>query len=207
MAGIGYLPARDRLAASATRFVYGAKEAPDEALRTFGSRLTRAVPMDELLLQLAESLRKTMALTRAEVYTGTGDVLERAVSVPDAGPRSIVVTPRERPVVTRAGVSGSAWVSVWLPALLEGREQVQLRMAPVSYGGELLGLIVVERPATPSTTHSWMRRCRRRWTSFAARPRRCASRGPGSWPAVTLSGAAWSAICTTAPSRTSSRWR
>jgi signal transduction histidine kinase len=68
--------------------------------------------------------------------------------VPDAGPRSIVVTPRERPVVTRAGVSGSAWVSVWLPALLEGREQVQLRMAPVSYGGELLGLIVVERPAT-----------------------------------------------------------
>jgi signal transduction histidine kinase len=148
VAAIGYLPARDRLAASATRFVYGAKEAPDEALRTFGSRLTRAVPMDELLLQLAESLRKTMALTRAEVYTGTGDVLERAVSVPDAGPRSIVVTPRERPVVTRAGVSGSAWVSVWLPALLEGREQVQLRMAPVSYGGELLGLIVVERPAT-----------------------------------------------------------
>jgi signal transduction histidine kinase len=147
VAAIGYLPARDRLVASATRFVYGAKEAPDEALRTFGSRLTRAVPMDELLLQLAESLRKTMALTRAEVYTGTGDVLERAVSVPDAGLRSIVVTPRERPVVTRAGVSGSAWVSVWLPALLEGREQVQLRMAPVSHGGELLGLIVVERSA------------------------------------------------------------
>ena len=35
--------------------------------------------MDELLLQLAESLRKTMALTSAEVYTGSGDVLERAV--------------------------------------------------------------------------------------------------------------------------------
>jgi signal transduction histidine kinase len=147
VAAIGYLPARDRLVASATRFVYGAREAPDEALRTFGSRLTRAVPMDELLLQLAESLRKTMTLTRAEVYTGAGDVLERAVSVPDAGPRSIVVTPRERPVVTRAGVSGSAWASVWLPALLEGREHEQVRVAPVSHGGELLGLIVVERPA------------------------------------------------------------
>jgi signal transduction histidine kinase len=147
VAAIGYLPARDRLVTSATRFVYGAREAPDEALRTFGSRLTRAIPMDELLLQLAESLRKTMGLTRAEVYTGMGDVLERAVSVPDAGPRSIVVTQRERPVVTRAGVSGSAWVSVWLPALLEGREDAQLRMSPVSHGGELLGLIVVERPA------------------------------------------------------------
>ena len=43
------------------------REAPDEALRTFGSRMTRAVAMDELLLQLAESLRKTMRLTRAEV--------------------------------------------------------------------------------------------------------------------------------------------
>jgi signal transduction histidine kinase len=147
VAAVGYLPARDRLLASATRFVYGAREAPDEALRTFGSRLTRAIPMDELLLQLAESLRKTMSLARAEVYTGSGDVLERAVSVPDAGPRSIVVTPRERPVVTRAGVSGTAWASVWLPALVEDREQEQLRIAPISYAGDLLGLIVVERRA------------------------------------------------------------
>ena len=104
IAAIGYLPARERLLAWAKYVVYGAREAPDEALRTFGSRLTRAIPMDELLLQLAESLRKTMALTSAEVYTGSGDVLERTMSVPDAGPRSIVVTPRERPVITRAGV-------------------------------------------------------------------------------------------------------
>ncbi len=146
IAAIGYLPARERLVASATRAVYGAREAPDEALRTFGSRLTRAISMDELLLQLAESLRKTMALTSAEVYTGSDDVLERAVSVPDAGPRSLLITPRERPVVTRAGVSGSAWAAVWLPALLDGRERAQLRVSPVSHGGQLLGLIVVERP-------------------------------------------------------------
>jgi signal transduction histidine kinase len=145
---IGYLPARERLMSAATRLVYGAREAPDEVLRTFGSRLTRAIPMDELLLQLAESLRKTMDLTSAEIYTGTGDVLERAVSVPDSGPGSIVVTPRERPVVTRAGVSGSAWASVWLPTVLEGREHEQVRVAPVSYGGDLLGLIVVDRPVT-----------------------------------------------------------
>jgi signal transduction histidine kinase len=142
-----YLPSRDRLLASATRFVYGAREAPDEVLRTFGSRMTRAVAMDELLLQLAESLRKTMGLTRAEVYTGGGEVLERTVSVPDAGRRSILLSERERPVVTRAGVSGNAWASVWLPALLDGRERCQLRVAPISHGGELLGLIVVERQA------------------------------------------------------------
>ena len=151
LAAIGYLPIRGRLVAFATRFVYGTREAPGETLRTFGSRMTRAVSMDELLLQLAESLRKTMRLDCAEVYTGAGDVLERAVSVPDASGKSIVLTDRERPVVARAGVSGSAWASVWLPALLDGREQAQLRVAPISHAGELLGLIVVERAARADT--------------------------------------------------------
>jgi signal transduction histidine kinase len=44
-------------------------------------------------------------------------------------------------------VSGNAWTAVWLPAVLAGRVQVQVRVAPVSHGGELLGLIIAERPA------------------------------------------------------------
>src|SRR5436190_14816524 len=148
LAAIGYLPVRGRLVAFATRFVYGTREAPGESLRTFGSRMTRAVSMDELLLQLAESLRKTMRLDCAEIYTGAGDVLERAVSVPDASSKSLVLTDRERPVVARAGVSGAAWASVWLPALLDGRDGALLRIAPACHSGELLGLIVVQRSAT-----------------------------------------------------------
>jgi signal transduction histidine kinase len=144
---VGYLPVRERLITWATRSVFGARQAPDEVLRTFGSRMTRAISMDELLLQLAESLRKTMNLASAEVYTGMGDVLERVAAVPDRGPASLVITARERPVVTRAGVSGNAWVSVWLPALLEGRGDCQLRAMPVSHAGELQGLIVAQRPA------------------------------------------------------------
>ena len=151
LAAIGYLPVRARLVASATRFVYGTREVPGEALRTFGSRMTRAVAMDELLLQLAESLRKSMRLDCAEIYTGAGNVLERTVSVPDAGGKSVVLTDRERPVVARAGVSGSAWASVWLPSLLDGREEAQLRVAPISHAGDLLGLIVVERAARADT--------------------------------------------------------
>ena len=151
VAAVIFVPVRERFLQSSTRFVYGAREAPDEVLRTFGSRLTRAIPMDELLLQLAESLRKTLALASAEVFTGAGEVLERTVSVPDIGPGSIVVSPRERPVVTRAGVSGTAWASIWLPALLAGRESEQLRVAPVSHAGELLGLIVVERSSQASS--------------------------------------------------------
>ena len=99
--------------------------------------MTRAIPMDELLLQLAESLRKTLGLSSAEIYTGVGEVLERTASVPDLGPGSIVVSPRERPVVTRAGVSGTAWASIWLPSLLAGRDADQPRGgAPVGHRGE-----------------------------------------------------------------------
>ena len=121
VAAVGYLPARDRLIASATRFVYGAREAPDEVLRTFGSRLTRAVAMDELLLQLAESLRKTMLLASAEVYTGERRRTGAGGVGPGRGPPVHRHDDRERPVVTRAGVSGNAWASVWLPGLLDGR--------------------------------------------------------------------------------------
>jgi signal transduction histidine kinase len=149
VAAISFAPARERLNDWATRRVFGARQAPDEVLRTFGSRMTRAISMDELLLQLAESLRKTMTLTSAEVYTGMGDVLERTASVPDSGPRSLLVGDRERQIVARAGVSGHAWASVWLPALNgAGPESGQLRVAPVSHAGELLGLIVVRRPVT-----------------------------------------------------------
>ena len=126
VAALIFVPVRARFLDSATRFVYGSREAPDEVLRTFGSRLTRAIPMDELLLQLSESLRKTMGLASAEVYTGTGEVLERTASVPDFGPSSLVVSPRERPVVTRAGVSGTAWASIWLPALVQERGTEQI---------------------------------------------------------------------------------
>jgi hypothetical protein len=60
-------PARRRLEEFANQRVYGERSAPDEAPRTFATRMSRAVPMDELLRQLAESLRKSMGVARAEV--------------------------------------------------------------------------------------------------------------------------------------------
>lgn len=142
-----YLPARQRLADAANRLVYGEREAPDTVLSTFGSRLSRAVPMDELLLQLAESLRKTMVLDAAEVWTGSGGRLSRAVSVPDRPSALLTLSPAELPVVARSGVSGPAWLAVWLPGLLAGRADARLRVAPVTHSGELFGLIVAERRA------------------------------------------------------------
>ena len=147
VAAVVYTPARARLVRFSNRLIYGEQHAPDEALRTFGARLTRAIPFDELLLQLAESLRKSMALRAAEVWTGSAGRLERVVSVPERGPARLDLTPAEQPVVARARVSGAAWLQVWLPRLLEGRGDAMVRMAPITHAGELLGFIVVERPA------------------------------------------------------------
>ncbi|HUR18412.1 MAG TPA: histidine kinase [Acidimicrobiales bacterium] len=145
IASLLYLPARDRLSGVANRLVYGEQAAPDEALRTFGSRLTRAIPLDELLLQLAESLRKTMRLASAEVWTGMGGRLERTVSLPHREMAVIELGAKEAPVVARAGVSGGTWLGVWLPQLIAGRDAGLVRVAPIAHGGELLGLIVAER--------------------------------------------------------------
>jgi len=141
-----YGPARQRLTQYANRIVYGEREAPDTVLRTFGSRLSRAVPMDELLLQVAESLRKTLGLAAAEVWTGSGGHLERTVSVPDVPVKRMTLNDEEATVVARAGVTGTAWVEIWLPQLLEGREDALVRVAPTTHSGQVLGLIVAVRP-------------------------------------------------------------
>jgi len=148
VAAVLYIPTRERLARFSNRLVYGEREAPDQVLKTFGSRLSRAIPLDELLLQVAESLRKTLTLTSAEIWTGSGGRLERSVSVPDSPVVHLTVRPDEEAVVARAGVSGPAWAKVWMGGLLNGREEAALRVAPITHSGHLLGLIVAIRAPT-----------------------------------------------------------
>jgi signal transduction histidine kinase len=143
-----YAPARLRLTTIANRLVYGERVAPEETLRGFGARLTRATPMDELLLQLVESLRRTMAASAAEVWTGTSGRLDLAAAVPHRDPPPLIIDRASLPVVARAGVAGGTWIDVWLPALTAGRAGGSItRVAPIAHAGELLGLIVVQRRA------------------------------------------------------------
>ena len=146
-------PARLRLEEWSNQRVYGERHSPDEALRTFGGRMSRAVPMDELLLQLVESLKKTLHLTAAEIWTGGNGDLSRSVSVPERGPAHLHLEGEELSVVARAHAQGNAWIQVWAPALLDGRDDRIVRVVSVAHLGELLGLIVVERRAddTPFT--------------------------------------------------------
>jgi len=142
------VPLRHRLIRSADALVAGRDPSPDEVVTTFGARMSRAVPMDELMLQLAESLRATMAGGGAEIWTGTDGILTRAVSVPARGPDRIQLDEHGRVVIGRARIGGPGWTSVWLPELFTSTEgRGDHRVVPIAHLGALLGLLVVRRPA------------------------------------------------------------
>jgi signal transduction histidine kinase len=138
------LPIRARLRELARGWVGSRPRPAKTVLETFGTRMTRAVPMDELLLQLAETLRSTIGPLSAEVWTGSDGVLERTVSVPERPRDRITLAGPELAAVSSARVSGNAWAEVWLPQLVSADRAV--RIAPVTHLGKLLGLLVVARP-------------------------------------------------------------
>ena len=218
-------PARHRLEEVANQRVYGERHRPDDAIKTFAGRMSRAVPMDELLLQLAESLKKSLALTASEVWTGSAGTLDRAVSVPDRGSAHLSLRGRG----ARGGHPGPR-AGQRLAADLDagvcwrGVTSRQVRAAVVAHLGELLGLIVVER-RRPTTRRSPTRTtgCSPSWparsawpctTSVSTRPSRRHSSSSRSatrsWPPPasassprpTSPGARSSATSTTGPSST-----
>ncbi len=144
VAALVYQPMRNRLALVANQLVYGERDTPDDSLRTWGSRLTRAIPLDELLLQLTESLRKSMGLAAAEIFTGSDGRYEMAAGVPHREAPVVAIGEKERAVVARAGVTGGTWLDIWIPALA-GANSADVRIAPIAHAGHLLGMIVLTR--------------------------------------------------------------
>lgn len=145
VAAVAWRPARRRLADRINRLLYGEAEDPSDALRTWGARLSRSVPMDELLLQLTESLSKAFRLSRSEVWTGSDGRYDRVAAVPDRGLGELKLNEREESVTAAAGVVGRGWLQVWIPSLLDEMDDSEVRIAPVAHAGELLGLLVVAR--------------------------------------------------------------
>lgn len=157
------LPVRNRLLALGRSLVGGRAEGAEQVLSGFGARMSRAIPMDELLLQLVESLHATIAPSGAEVWVGDEGSLSRTVSVPHSASARLELDADTRRVVGAARIGGRAWVSIWLPALLAPHSELEvgaavepvaergavedLRVVPLAHLGTLLGLLVVRCPA------------------------------------------------------------
>src|SRR5450759_3441033 len=143
------------VSSSSSRRSQGASlSAIDFARGSFASQLSHGVPMNELLLQLVEALRDTFKLDAAELWLCTDDRLSLEASEPRAERTTIAITPAEQSIAANARVSSEAWAKVWLPELLPGRPNSTLRTAPITHGGQLLGLIVAERARRPGSLAS-----------------------------------------------------
>ena len=117
----------------------------DFARGSFASQLSHGIPMGELLLQLAEALSDTFKLDAAELWLLDGGRLTLVAAEPNDQRQAIAVTSAEQSIAANARVSSAAWAKVWLPELLDGRPNGNMRVAPISHSGQLYGLIVVQR--------------------------------------------------------------
>jgi signal transduction histidine kinase len=90
-------------------------------------------------------MRGALSLSRAEVWTSAGGLLQLAASDPVVEAAAIPLERPEEVAAARAGVVGRAWAELWLPELLRRTTEAPVRVASMTHGEELLGLIVVER--------------------------------------------------------------
>jgi signal transduction histidine kinase len=117
----------------------------DFARGSFASQLNRGVEMNELLLQLVEALHDTFKLDAAELWLCEDGRLRLVAAEPRADRDPIALTEAELSIAANARVSSAAWAKVWMPALVGGRNESNLRLAPISHSGQLFGLIVADR--------------------------------------------------------------
>jgi signal transduction histidine kinase len=141
------LPVRHRLLTLGSALVGNSGDATERVLTGFGARMSRAIPMDELLLQLVESLKGSVAPGGAEVWVGDDGALSRTAAVPHRPAARVDLDPETLRVVAAARIGGRAWASVWLPPPLRPRERDvepgDLRVVPLAHLGILRGLLLV----------------------------------------------------------------
>ncbi len=142
------LPARHRLEEVANQRVYGERRAPDEPLRTFAGRMSRAVPLDELLAPAGRVAAQEPEISRRP-RSGRAPT---ACSI--SSPRCLIANRRRHLALGRRadGRGPIPRVRQCLGPDLDPRRcspvgtRSLIRVASVTHLGQLLGLIVVERP-------------------------------------------------------------
>ena len=146
VAAVANGPLRAAFTRATRRTARGGRRSPESVLEAFGDRAARELPADELLRRLAEALRDSLGLSTVEVWTRDEAGLGRLLSLPHRAAAVPRLGPAAADALQRSGVAGEAWLRLWVPELLEGRGDAQVRVAPAAFGPDLLALLVVERP-------------------------------------------------------------
>ena len=128
IAAFAFGPLKDRFQRLSNRLVYGRRSTPYEVLSELAERLTEAVETDELLQQMAQVLASGTAATSAQVWLRVGDELRLTAAWP-----ALDDATRPPPLPMTGDV---------MPEFEGGTAAV-----PVLHHGELLGALLVARPA------------------------------------------------------------
>jgi len=135
-----------RVSHGIARVTGGDRAAPNDLARSFSSRMSRAIPLEELVLQAAEGLRSSLRLRSAEVWVLAEGSLRPWIGDPGIDRPPVPLGGMDPGTVVQAGLSGHGWLQVWMPQMLETRDRSYVRMAPMANAGELQGVVVVARP-------------------------------------------------------------
>jgi signal transduction histidine kinase len=135
-----------RVSRAIARVTGGDRAAPTDLARSLSSRMSRAIPLEELVLQAAEALRSSLRLRSAEVWILAEGSLRPWMGDPGVDRPAVPLGGMDPGTVVQAGLSGHGWLQVWMPQMLEGREGSYVRTAPMANAGELQGVVVVDRP-------------------------------------------------------------
>ena len=134
-----------KLARSLLTIFHRERTSPDALARGFASRMSRSIPLDELVLQAAETMREGLRARAVEVWRLAEGSLQPWLGDPGMHRAPVPLGEMSPSAIVQAGLSGHGWLSVWLPQMLEGRDDAYVRLAPMASAGELQGVVVVER--------------------------------------------------------------
>jgi signal transduction histidine kinase len=138
-----FSPFRRWLEDCTSRFAPQAVGATNVPADLFERRQAQGVRLDDLLVELAESLCTSFGLRSVEWWSGGDGLYRRAVSVPPRPAEPLVLSRAQETVLARMDFVGEEWLSVWLPGFA-GAEGGCV-VAPITHGVELVGLLALDR--------------------------------------------------------------
>jgi signal transduction histidine kinase len=143
---LAYLPVRTRFHRALKK-----RDAPlrrtSDAWEGLRDRLFWASTLQELAADARDLVRASLKVSDVEIWLrsppGTSDP---SLYEPSSGQKQLRLTVDEQGILARAGVSGTAWLRVWLPHLADMQREPRVRLAPIAHADELLGFVMA-RPA------------------------------------------------------------
>jgi signal transduction histidine kinase len=146
LAAVAFQPLRGLLDRWADRVLAKPGQDPGTIVTAVSYHLAQPVEADELNTDVCQALRAGLPAACVELWRFDDSQLVLEASDPYREPSAVAVTPAEAQALLGAQLMGATWLRAWVPALLEGHAEEQVRAVAMHEPTALLGAIVIELP-------------------------------------------------------------